>query len=59
MSAALTQLGLLEEARKEAKLYLATIPHFRISHWVETQPYRGMAVRDRLLEDLRKAGLPE
>jgi TolB-like protein/class 3 adenylate cyclase len=59
LSAALTQLGLLEEARKEAKLYLATIPHFRISHWVETQPYRDMAVRDRLLEDLRKAGLPE
>ena len=55
----MAQLGRLEEAREEAKLYLAANPHFRISHWVESQPYRDMAMRDRLLEGLRKAGLPE
>ena len=36
LAAALAQLGRLEEAREEAKLYLAGNPHFRISHWVET-----------------------
>ena len=35
LAAALAQLGRLEEARDEAKLYLAANPHFRISHWIE------------------------
>jgi tetratricopeptide (TPR) repeat protein len=59
LPAALAQLGQLEEARQEAKLYLARNPDFRISHWVETQPYRDMSARDRLAEGMRKAGLPE
>ena len=59
LAAALAQLGQLEEAREEAKLYLARTPQFRISHWFETQPYRDLAMRDRVLEGLRKAGLPE
>ncbi len=59
LAAALAQLGQLEEAREEAKLYLARNPHFRISHWVETMPYRDMATRDRFVEGYRKAGLPE
>ena len=59
LAAALAQLGQLEEAREEAKLYLARNPQFRISHWFETHPYRDLAVRDRFLEGLRKAGLPE
>jgi TolB-like protein/class 3 adenylate cyclase len=59
LAAALAQLGQLEEAREEAKLYLARNPQFRISHWFETHPYRDLAMRDRFLEGLRKAGLPE
>jgi adenylate cyclase len=59
LAAALAQLDRQEEAREEAKLYLAGNPHFRISHWVETHPYRDLAMRDRFLEGLRKAGLPE
>ncbi len=59
LAAALAQLGQLEEAREEAKLYLAGRPHFRISHWLETQSFRDMATRDRFLEGYRKAGLPE
>ncbi len=59
LAAALAQLGQLEEAREEAKLYLATNPHFKISHWVESQPYRDLALLDRFLEGLRKAGFPE
>jgi len=36
----LAQLGQLDEARVEAKLFMAQNPHFRISYWVETQPFR-------------------
>ena len=59
LSAALAQIGHQEEARDEAKLYLAANPLFRISHWIETEPYRDLATRDRIVEALRHAGLPE
>jgi TolB-like protein/class 3 adenylate cyclase/tetratricopeptide (TPR) repeat protein len=59
LAAALAQLGLLEEAREEARLYLARNPHFRISFWVETQPFRDLATQARFVEGYRKAGLPE
>ena len=59
LAAALAQLGRLEEAREEARLYLAMNPHFRIGYWVETQPFRDLAMRDRFVEGYRKAGLPE
>jgi tetratricopeptide (TPR) repeat protein len=59
LAAALAQLGRLEEAREEARLYLLANAHFRISHWIESQPYRDMAMRDRIVEGLRKVGLPE
>jgi len=49
----------LEEAREEATLYLSHTPHFRIGFWVETQPFRDLATRDRFVEGYRKAGLPE
>jgi TolB-like protein/class 3 adenylate cyclase/Tfp pilus assembly protein PilF len=59
LAAALAQLGRLQEAREEAKLYLLGNPHFSISHLVETVPFRDLAVRDREVEGYRKAGLPE
>jgi adenylate cyclase len=59
LAAALAQLGRLQEAREEAKLYLAGNPQFSISHWFENLPFRDMALRDRSAEGMRKAGLPE
>ncbi|MES0073342.1 adenylate/guanylate cyclase domain-containing protein [Mesorhizobium sp. M0058] len=59
LASILALLGRLEEAREEATLYLATNPHFRISHWVESQPYRDLALRDMYVEGLRTAGFPE
>lgn len=59
LASILARLGRLEEAREEAQLYLATNPHFKISHWVESQPYRDLALRDMYVEGLRKAGFPE
>jgi TolB-like protein/cytochrome c-type biogenesis protein CcmH/NrfG len=59
LAAALAQLGRLDEAREEARLFLVRNPHFRIGYWVETQPFRDLAMRDRFVEGYRKAGLPE
>jgi adenylate cyclase len=59
LAAALAQLGRLKEARETAKLYLTGNPNFTISHWLETMPYRDMVTRDRMVEGMRKAGLPE
>ncbi|MER8377195.1 tetratricopeptide repeat protein [Mesorhizobium sp. M1406] len=59
LASILARLGRLEEAREEATLYLATNPHFKIRHWVESQPYRDLALRDMYVEGLRKAGFPE
>lgn len=59
LASILARLGRFEEAREEATLYLATNPHFKISHWVKSQPYRDLALRDMYVEGLRKAGFPE
>jgi adenylate cyclase len=59
LAATLARLGRLEEARDVATLYRARNPHFSTSHWFENMPYRDIATRDRLIEGLRKAGLPE
>jgi hypothetical protein len=59
LAAALAQLGRLDEAREEAELYMSQNPHFRISFWVQSQPFRDLATRDRFVEGYRQAGLPE
>lgn len=59
LAASLAQAGRRDEARREAELFLVSNPHFRISHWVATQPIRDMATREHFVEGYRKAGLPE
>lgn len=34
------------------------LPDFSLSNWAETQPYRDLAVLERITADLRSAGLP-
>jgi TolB-like protein len=59
LAASLAQAGRLDEARREAELFLVSNPHFRISHWVATQPLRNMATQEHFVDGYRKAGLPE
>jgi len=59
LAAALARLGQLEEARREAELFLIAHPHFTISHWVSSQPVRDETVRNHIVEGFRLAGLPE
>jgi tetratricopeptide (TPR) repeat protein len=60
LAASLAQLGRLDEAKREAKLFLSSNPGFTISHWVESQPIRNERNALALFaEGYRKAGLPE
>lgn len=59
LAAALAMLDRKVEAQEEAQMFLAAHPHFKISYWVETQPFRDLKMRDRFVEAYRLAGLPE
>jgi len=59
LAASLAQIGDLDQARREAELFLVGNSHFRISYWIATQPIRDAATRDHFVEGYRKAGLPE
>jgi TolB-like protein/class 3 adenylate cyclase/Tfp pilus assembly protein PilF len=59
LAAGLAQLGRMEEARREAALFIATTPHFRVGPWAAAQPARDAATIQRFVEGYRLAGLPE
>lgn len=59
LAAGLAQVGALDEAHREVEMFLATHPHFTITHWLNSQPLRDGATRDHFVEGFRKAGLPE
>jgi hypothetical protein len=64
MAAALTQLGRLDEARSAVKAGLALNPAFSISRartaWTAmSDDALYLAQNERILEGLRKAGVPE
>jgi hypothetical protein len=59
LAAALAQLGRLEEARTEGRLFMADYPDFRIESFLDTQPFRHRADREHFAEGYRKAWLPE
>jgi hypothetical protein len=41
------------------ELFLVSNPHFTISYWGATQPFRDAATLAHFVEGFRKAGLPE
>ena len=59
LAAALAQLGRIEEARVEGRLFMADNPDFRIEAFLDTQPFRNRADREHFAEGYRKAGVPE
>jgi TolB-like protein len=59
LAASLAQLGRLEEAHREAEMFLVSNPHFTISRWSAAQPFRDQAMRDHFIDGYRKAGLPD
>jgi tetratricopeptide (TPR) repeat protein len=59
LAAALAQLGQLDEARQEAKLFMASNPNFTIGTWVASHPFPDDATRQLFIDGYRKAGLPD
>jgi adenylate cyclase len=61
LAASLAQLGRLEEARREAEMFLLSSSHFTISRWLSVQPFHeeAKAVRNHSIEGYRKAGPPD
>ena len=59
LATALALLGRTSEAQAEATLFLATSPHWRISTWVETQPFKNPRDADFWIGAFRRAGLPD
>ena len=58
-AAAHEALGQHDEAAKDVKTALESVPDFSLTAFARTQPYKDQAVLDGLLDLLRKAGLPE
>lgn len=59
LAAALAQLGRIEDARIEGRLFMADNPEFRIEAFLDTQPFRNRADREHFANGYRKAGVPE
>ncbi|WP_342635973.1 tetratricopeptide repeat protein [Rhizobium sullae] len=58
LAASLARLGHMEEAKEEAREFLALNPDFSIQHWASTQPFRHQADRQHFIDGYEDAGLP-
>jgi len=59
LASAHAQLGQLEEAKAEAAEVLRINPGFTIEQWKRLAVHRDLKYAERLMDGLRKAGLPE
>jgi Flp pilus assembly protein TadD len=59
LAAALALLGRISEAQSEASHFLAANPHWRISTWLDIQPFKNPDDPKFLIDAFRLAGLPE
>ena len=57
LAASLARLGRMDEAAREAALFMASNPAFRVSRWADDQPARNPAVVQQFAEGYRMAGL--
>ena len=59
LAACYGQMGLVEEAREAWREALRVNPAFSLEHRRKVLPYKNPADFERIVEGLRKAGLPE
>jgi tetratricopeptide (TPR) repeat protein len=59
LAAAYAQLGRMEEAKAEAAEALRMDPSFSVQRVAQRLPYKDPAALARLVDSMRKAGLPE
>ena len=51
--------GFPDQAEKSAREIIEIDPTFSLSKYADTQPYKDEVTQNRLIDSLRKAGLPE
>ncbi len=59
LAVALSKLGRVEEARTEAKLFMATVPGARTQLWIKTRPFRRPEDLKFWEDAFREVGLPD
>ena len=59
LAASLAQLGRLDEAHGEARMFVMSNPHFTANHWANSQRYRDHSAIEHFVDGYLKAGLPE
>lgn len=59
LAASLAQLGQLEEARREAQLFITDNPNFSAEYWGTIHPFREERDRRHFVDGYIKAGLPK
>jgi TolB-like protein/Tfp pilus assembly protein PilF len=59
LAASLAQLGRMDEAKREAALFMAATPNFTNSHWAKAQPARDQKTVQHFVDGYRMAGLPD
>lgn len=53
------QMGDMARAQANAEQALASLPRFTLRRYAQVEPYASTAALDRLIEGMRKAGLPD
>lgn len=59
LACAYVELDRLDDARDAITRFLGIVPQFTVNEAARRFPWRSDEVRERFLENLRKAGLPE
>ena len=59
LAVALSKLGRSEEARTEAKLFMATAPDARTGFWIKTRPFRNSEDLKFWADAFKEVGLPD
>jgi tetratricopeptide (TPR) repeat protein len=58
MAASYARMGLPEQAARHADLAMKAHPDFTLNHWRTVLPHRDPHIRERLIEDMARGGLP-